>query len=233
MKAAPSTIAKALLIGIALSSSSLAAVVFDAAEDYSATSNPNGAWSYGYSTAANPGVFVTHDTTHYPVAGVNFWSSSSLADNPSVSKNTTNAAVSSSTAIWQPYQLALHPGLAGEFSIVRFTAPMTCSYNLEGAFSGMDVLGATTEVTVLLNGVSWFSDELNYNGNGNTASFLGSVTMNAGDTLDFRVGAGIEEYFFDTTGLEAIVVCVPEPSSALLSAAAAGLLVLRRRRTGF
>ena len=98
------------------------------------------------------------------------------------------------------------------------------------AFSGMDVLGATTDVTVLLNGTSWFSDELNYNGNGNSASFLGTVTMNAGDTLDFRVGAGIEEYFFDTTGLEAIVVCVPEPSSALLGAAAAGLLALRRRR---
>lgn len=230
MKAAPSTVAKALLIGIALSSSSLAAVIFDAADDYSTTSNPNGAWSYGYSTAANPGVFVPYDTTQSLVTGVNAWDSSSLADNPTVSKNMTNAAVTLSTVTWQPDQLALHPGRVGEFSIIRFTAPLSCNYDLEGTFSGIDFVGATTAVGVFLNGVAWFSDELNYNGNGNTASFLGTVTMNAGDTLDFRVGDGNNGPLFDSTGLEAIVVCVPEPSSAILGAAAAGLLALRRRR---
>ena len=223
MKTAPSLVAKAILVGIALSSSSLAAVIFDAADDYSTTTNPNGAWSYGYSTAGSPGTFVAYDTTQYLVAGVNAWDSSLLTDNPTVSKNTTNAAVNYSTAIWQPNQLALHPGRLGEFSIIRFTAPLSCNYDLEGTFSGIDLVGSTTAVGVFLNGVAWFSDELNYNGNGNTASFLGTVTMNAGDTLDFRVGDGNNGPLFDSTGLEAIVVCVPEPSSAILGAAAAGL----------
>lgn len=230
MKTAPSLVAKAILVGIALSSSSLAAVIFDAAGDYSTTTNPNGAWSYGYSTAANPSAFVAYDTTQYLVAGLNVWDSSALTDNPTVSKNMTNTALNYSTATWQPYQLSLHPGRLGEISIVRFTAPMTCTYNLEGAFLGSDLAGATTEVSVFLNGIAWFSDELNYNGNGNTASFLGTVTMNADDTLDFRVGDGNNGPLFDSTGLEAIVVCVPEPSSAILGAAAAGLLALRRHR---
>lgn len=232
MKTSPSIVVKAIFVGIVLNSSSHAAVIFDAADDYSATSNPNGAWSYGYSTAANPGVFVTYDTTQYLVAGVNVWDSSALSDNPTVSKNMTNAAVGYSTVTWQPYQLALHPGRLGEYSIIRFTAPMSCNYDLEGSFSGIDVVGATTAVSVFLNGSAWFSDELNYNGNGNTASFLGTVTMNAGDTLDFRVGDGNNGPLFDTTALEAVVVCIPEPSSALLGTAAVGLLALRRRRSG-
>jgi hypothetical protein len=232
MKSEPSTIVLAILLSAALTPSSFAVVVFDAADDYSPTSNPNGVWSYGYSTVANPNTFVAYDTNQYLVAGVNFWDSSSLTDNPTVSKNMTNSAVTWSTATWQADQLALHPGRNNEFSIIRFTAPANCTYTLEGSFIGIDEQGATTDVKVILNGTTWFSDELNYNGNGNTSNFLGTVTMNAGDTLDFRVGDGGNGPLFDSTGFEAVVVCIPEPSSLFLGAASTGLLMLRRRRSG-
>lgn len=231
MKSTPSAIALSILLSTALSSSSFAFVVFDAGDDYSPTSNPNGAWSYGYSTVANPGVFVLYDTTQFLLPGLSVWDSSALTDNPTVSNNMTSSAISLSTATWQPYELALHPGRNAEFSIIRFTAPSSGSYDLEGSFRGIDVVGATTDVSVLLNGSSLFNDELNLNGNGNTALYTSTVTMNAGDTLDFRVGDGGNGPLFDSTGLEAVVIgsSIPEPTTASLGLVALGLLARRRR----
>jgi hypothetical protein len=52
-------------------------------------------------------------------------------------------------------QLAFHPGPDGEYSIVRWTAPISGPVSLIALFTGLDdVGGTTTDVPVLLNGSS-------------------------------------------------------------------------------
>jgi hypothetical protein len=47
----------------------------------------------------------------------------------------------------------LHPGSLGQYSVVRWTAPVSNSYLIAGFFVGIDPQPTTTEVHVLLNGV--------------------------------------------------------------------------------
>ena len=105
---------------------------------------------------------------------------------------------------WQPRQLAFHPGPSGEFSVIRWTAPTTATVSIAGSFTGTDCCATTTDVHVLRNGVSLFDNSVN--GFGATVSFSATVSIQAGDTIDFIVGFGSDGNFFnDSTGLDAVI----------------------------
>ena len=81
---------------------------------------------------------------------------------------------------------------------------------------------------------------INVSGGGNTATLLSnSLALTKGDTLDFVVGYGNGNYFYDSTGLSAKVTDmnapVPEASTTvslglLLYLGIGGLVVSARRR---
>ena len=59
-----------------------------------------------------------------------------------------------------------------------------------------------------------------------SGSFGNTLSLNAGDVLDFSVGFGANgNYFFDRTGINASVSAVPEPASLLLLLSGAMILV--------
>ena len=192
----------ALVIGAATSAAAQA-TSWTAAGDFSAMSNPNGAWSYGWSVSR--GSAFTLDTVATTVSGIDVWNYSSTQVEPDVFHNGTSDTIApGGTNPIPPGGLAFHPGPSGQNAVVRWTAPSTGSYVIEATFTGRDnARGTTTDVAVLSNGAELWSGEVT--GYLATQSYPASrLNLNAGDTVDFTVGFGIDlNYSYDSTGLSA------------------------------
>jgi hypothetical protein len=206
------------------------ATTFDVAADFSTTNNPNGVWSYGWSST------LTSSFNRYPNHGkfdpypIDVWAGSNFPYSPNVSHNGTGSVVDSHpTIIWQPGQFSLHPGDNGEYSYARWTAPEAGIFDIVAMFTGIDKFGTTTDVHVLHNGTSLPDGVGSVNGFGDTWSFSTTVSVVKDDTIDFAVGYGTNQHHtYDTTALSATIT--PEPGTVLLLGL--GGVALRKRRKG-
>jgi hypothetical protein len=199
--------------GSLLSSAELWVVGWDAVRDFSIAANPNGDWSYGYSnTLGGPFTPFSHHDANV-IQGIERWGVPPAID-PAVNRNTTNAAITGPTGtnIFPPDMLLLHPGPAGEYSIVRWTAPAAGTYSITGAFRGLDRGNTTTDDHIRLNSsTSLFSTTIN--SFDEVKPFSINRTLNAGDTLDFAVGFGDNgAYNNDSTGLAVTITRVDSPT---------------------
>ncbi|MBI3415096.1 MAG: hypothetical protein HY043_07220 [Verrucomicrobia bacterium] len=190
------------------------AQMYDPATSFSVTKNPNGVWSYGFSSTLG-GPLILHESTNI-FSGINFWltplPNSSQA--PSVFHNPTAAPASVLTLTLAPGELALHPGPEGQFAVLRFTAPSAGPYYFVGSYSGRDHVGTSTDAYVLADGLPLLSGTVNGYGEGTGFSFDTTATLTAGGTLDFAVGFGANrDFHYDTTALSLEIFSVPEPSS--------------------
>lgn len=226
----------AVVFGFALPTQA-APIVFNAANDFSATSNPNGPWSYGMSPTLN-GTFTQLSATNSYVNGgtLNAWqaASGSVFTNPTTTLPgvfSADGAFTQGSVSLPAGALAQHPGSAGQYSVVRFTAPFDGTYDLTSAFSSGDTTGATTDVYVLLNGSPVFNGTVN--GAVGSGPFAQVFQLAAGDRLDFAVGLGNNGTFNnDTTILSANIVATPEPATlgVLGALGLAGAGYVRRRK---
>ena len=139
----------------------------------------------------------------WKVLGMAIWPKAPLGE-PWVAKNTTSHTVNELQIMWPAGRLALHPGPASEFSVVRWIAPEGGQVQVAAVFTGL-ALHATTDVHVLHNGRALFDGGINLQGQPNEVRFDKSLTMAQGDRLDFIVGAGNGNYGGDTTGLAATI----------------------------
>lgn len=215
-----------------------AGIVYDAASEFSTTSNPNGVWRYGNSASLG-GAFNLF-TTNGNSQGMDYWNFTGVLEVPMVEHNgTANPVTTFGSVTIQPGQLAFHPGGGpnDQFTLVRFTVPTAGDYAIDSKFTGLDFVGpTTTDVHVLIDGVSIFNGSVNAYGSG--PSFSSTLALLAGVTVDFAVGRGSNgTYNFDTTGLDARIAdlsanAVPEPSTILSACVAglAGLVWLRRAK---
>jgi len=220
------------LIGLFMSTSARAD--FDVSSDFSATSNPNGVWTYGWSHTLGSSFIA--DAINRSDSGIDFWQGSVGTNEPpksfpTISRNSSANPVAYTTIAYAPHQFSLHPGPNGEYSVARFTVPSSGIYALDSAFVGIDLGPAaptSTDVHVLINGVSIF--DAGVNGYGNTQPFSATKQLQTGDTIDFAVGYGSNgTYGNDSTGLSAHLSLIPEPSQLALC----GVFVigaLQRRR---
>lgn len=235
----PATLtALGLALGILMAPSNGSAVIYDAAADFSLNSNPAGVWSYGYS--ANLGGAMSLDGENLAEShGLYVWRETGSGQNgPAFAYNPTPNPITISgltdLSIWNAHQLSASPGsIYFEYSVLRFSAPESGQYQVQGVFSSVDQFyGATTDVHLLRNGISIY-DGLLSGGITASASFNQSVLLNAGDTLDFAVGPDGYGGGWDATGIDALVIPVPEPAAAsllLLGLPLARLLSVRTRR---
>ena len=104
--------------------------------------------------------------------------------------------------IWKPGQLSLHPGMLGEYCLVRWTAPASGEYKISAEFIGVSIPHTTVDLYILNDDVTIYNGFINIKGRGNIANYSGAVKVNKGDDVDFIVGKGDDDPFGDTTVLE-------------------------------
>jgi hypothetical protein len=192
--------------------------VYDATTEITQTSNPSGVWTYGSQTSLNdPGSFTLLTAQpdsgapeliqwRGPIPGVSI---SGLGGTyPIILHNTSDQTVQFNTAVFRPNELDLHAGPDGEYAIVRFIAPRAGQYTVSATFDAEDVTPNETDGHVLVNGIDVFSGTISA---AVTASYNSpTITLAAGDTVDFAVGVGSDgDYHYGTTGLIASVTALP------------------------
>ena len=197
------------LVVIALPS---AAQAYNAAGDFSTSSNPNGAWSYGWSSTLGSAFNLSSIATNGYAGGLDGWlGTSDSSGTPYVLRNNTTHEVTNAVTVYQPGQLAEHPGAQDQYSIVRWTAPFSGTFSIAATFSGLSSAGDSVDVHILHDGNSIFNSTVI--GSPSPTSYSGLQSIIAGDTIDFAVGFGSngQNNFDDTTALSATIV--PEPTT--------------------
>jgi hypothetical protein len=213
------------LVAVAVPKSASA---YSAAGDFSISSNPNGAWSYGWSMSLGSAFNLdTTNTANYNGLGVDGWLSPGGL--PYILYNNTTNTVVNQNSTYQPGQLILQPDTTNDYGIVRWTAPSSGLYNITATFSGVSSLGDSVDVHILDNGSSIFDSTVT--GSPSPTSYSGIQNLAAGATIDFAVGNGGNGPNEDNTALSATIQSVPEPSTvALTTVGLLGLLGYRKRK---
>ncbi len=214
----------ALLAVLAVAASTAhAGSLYDVAADFSVASNPNGVWSYGYENSLGSSLQLYDVSTSQGggIPGLEAWNSSQLdvLGTPGIGYNSTASDITSGTDFFPAHGVVFAPGPNGQYCVIRWTSPTAGTYDLLTAFSGNDfVFPTSTDVHVLLDGTSLFSGGVYVFGP--AASFTDTISVKAGDTIDFAVGIGSDGSFIgDNTGISATISTfsgVPEPGSLTL-----------------
>ena len=226
---------------VLLAALSSSGATFFAVGDFSTVNgNPNGVWTYGAAADNHSNmsvVFTLHDET----ASFAEWTNGNPfffpGDYPLIGHNVTNAPLPDASSVYQPTELRLSandPGnVADPIVVVRFTAPSAGFYQFAGSFQAEDNgsigPGTHSEATINANNLApLLTLEINgSNGSVDTHPFSFGLSLNGGNTVDFRVNAcqagGTCHFFSDGTGLtlavtQGVVGGVPEPGSLLLAA---------------
>jgi PEP-CTERM motif-containing protein len=185
---------------------------YNAAGDFSAISNPNNAWSYGWSFGVG-GAFNldTLSTNNWSGVGLNGWLGDPASNDghPLSLKNQTASPITISFTTIQPGQLAIEGGESNRIDIVRWTAPFSGTFSINATFTGLSALGDSSDVHILHNGISLLSS--NVTGSPSPVNYSAPQSVLVGDTIDFIIGNGGNGANEDFTGLSATIV--PEPGT--------------------
>ncbi len=109
------------------------ATTWDAADDFSVTSNPNGVWSYLWGTPAAATLYTGIES----ISGHLAWYNGSTLI-PLVLQDTFVSGPPPEYGADSTNTLALHPGDIAEYSIVRWISPSAGSYYFSGYFARND-----------------------------------------------------------------------------------------------
>ena len=202
-----------------------AQTIFDLSADFSLKNNPNKVWQYGYSATNSlaPDQFQL-DKYSDGASPIGFWhpavsSGPGPGYYPYIAYNTSKQSQpwpSPNGWVVRGGEVAMEASNSGQYSLVRFVAPVAGTYKISAQFAGVHVW-STTDVHVLHNGTSLFDADIDgYGGDpafrkvqgaSPTAAYSGQIEMKANDTVTFAVGYGKNKTNSgDTTGLFARLV---------------------------
>ncbi len=135
------------------------------------------------------------------VFGPATWRSSSLLV-PNITFNSLDKPITFDGTTWAPGQLALHPGINGEYSVLRWTCPADDSYEIAAKFTGIAENTTTSDIHIFSDGKAVFEGFLNVNGQGNTGEYTGKLDLKKGKNIEVVAGIGNGSPYSDTTALE-------------------------------
>ena len=197
---------------------------FDLAADFSLKANPNGRWQYGYSanSSLDPAEFRVDEFVNI-VGPIAFWHPKTV-DRPGpgyypyVAFNSAKETQVGSKG-WAVHagEVAMEGSNTGQYSLIRFVAPVRGIYQVTARFQGVHFGLSSTDVHVLHNSTSLFDADIEgYGGDPAfhkvegahpTASYSGQIAMKENDTVTFACGYGRNKtHFGDTTGLFARLI---------------------------
>ena len=182
------------------------ATVYDPAADFEAgwatNSNPNGVWSYGYSSGSTAPVTLFDSAVQNGVNGAQarYWLSSTVnnATSPAVEFN-DGPTYNDGNVDFLSNELVLVAGIGGQYADLVFTAPAYGSYAVAGDFRG-DQYGVGTAVAVTGSGAVLFQSTVT--AEGQTAPFNTEIVLQAGSTVVVSVGPDGGD---QNTGLDATI----------------------------
>lgn len=171
---------------------------FDAGRDFSAVQNPVGAWTYGVAPALGQAIGIDAATG---IDGcLDTWSGDNL--HPVVGRNRTATTCNQYSWSWPPGMIGLHPDNTPEYGVIRFTAPETGRYLVDGRFLCIDsVVSCTVHVAIQHNQVTLFERAINTSFAPEAFSF--EIDLTLGDWLDFTQGNGGNHYNYDQMVMDA------------------------------
>lgn len=187
---------------------------YNVESEFSIGSNPNCEYTYGYTADDNRdsafALYPLSKTNAFSTPGIEGWyrSDADAYSVPGIYANTTAGTVTYVTVTHPTDLLNLHPGGAGERSVLRFIAPATGNYQINGRFEMIDS-GATNVLVLKRSGAApstvLLTDDIG--GFGDTAPIaIPFVSLAAGDIIEFSVGVGSNgNYSNDSTGLAATI----------------------------
>ncbi len=209
-----------LLTFLFLTTISQAAKTFDLSTDFSLQHNPNGVWQYGYSASnsLDPKEF-RFDGYADQVAPIGFWHPGfSKGPGPGwypyIAHNSSKSTMFGSSNGWaaRAGEVAMEASNTGQYSLIRFVAPVPGTYRISAQFEGIHFGLSSTDVHILSNGTQVFSADIDgyggdpafhkVEGSSPTAAYSDKLTLKKGDVVTFAVGYGKNKTNFgDTTGL--------------------------------
>lgn len=204
------------------------ATTYDLAADFSLAGNPNGPYTYG-STATLGGVLSIYaNSATYPNAET--WGGGAGGGIPNVFYNYNAFESTDGDTTLRPGQLGFHPSFGDLHSVIRFTVPASGLYEIDATYEGISNAGTTSSVFILMNGNSaspLFTGSVIGFRAGGPSYASPTLTLTAGDTIDFVVSMSNGDPFSDSTGIDATITYLPEPGIGALFAS--GLLIVGLR----
>jgi hypothetical protein len=191
--------------GVATSSQSFEVIAetWNAVENFSTASNPNGAWSYGWAPSLG-GTFSLLTTNQNCLESKTVCWQNGLQepDLAFVAKDSTPYNVVYYT-VALPYNV-LWLGPEANAVIARWTAPSAGNYTIIGSFQAIDTELAPVDLGILRDGATFlFTDSFTFYGEAKSFT-LSNISLTAGTTIDFELAYTTDAYY-DNVGLIASI----------------------------
>jgi len=206
----------AVMVGLFLAVAQEARATSSLPDDFSATLNPNGEWSWGYSNVLGSFTPMPFSGPLYNVASLlPAWYASLEPDgySPCVWKNMSDAGAHQVA----PGQIALHPG-NNVMAIVRWTSPLQTELSIVGQFWAGD--RGEVDVFVCETTAGGTTTLFSVLGTPDSPSFSLTTSVKVGDAIDFVVGHH-DGYTCDNTPLNVDITPIPAPIPEPLTMASA------------
>lgn len=153
-----------------------ASQTWNAATQWSATSNPNDAWSYGQRSSVTGNGFDLM-ASHCDCTGGPFWLLCPTCYWPSIQQSAYGTSAKG-PGLWPADNSSGYP-------VIRWTCPTTGTYAVSSYFYGADPRGVNVLVWVVTNGSAAFSGSVQ--ATGGTATYNTTLNLQAGTYLDYVV----------------------------------------------
>ncbi len=160
------------------------------ASGWATRSNPNGVWSYGFSSGFTGAISLYNETLQNGINGPNtqYWLSSEANHSTSPAVEYNNGPANNDGNIdLLPNELLLVAGVDGQYSDLIFTAPVSGEYSINGNFRGAQfdigtVVGIVADGKILLNSKVTSDRQI--------VPFSIKVNLKAGKVAVFSAGPG-------------------------------------------
>jgi hypothetical protein len=191
-------------------------MTYSAVGDFSVNGNPNGVWSYGWARSLGaPIILMTNaDTVSADFCGAGWWNGLQEPGVCVVDKNCSDTPYQVGTIIYDPDTLHLDPQSLAV--IVRFSVPVSGSYQVSGSLRLQDSLTHAHNLAVVVNTNSTNFFVFTQGGQpGFEYPFDFTCSLEQGQTIDFTASSANGDLYSMGTGLAASVVLVHQLPSGI------------------